>query len=568
MANQKEKSIKTRSPMKWLLHHVRRRIPAILVMTAANVGIAAFSVLFALGTKDVINSAVSGTKDQLIAAVAVQLGIVAGILLCQVVFRYLKSRLLADLDRDWKQQLTHRLLRGEYQKISSFHSGELINRLNNDVAAVNAGLIHAMPAFAAMITKLIASLLVLLSLAPAFTLLLLGAGGALMLATALARRYLQNLNKAVSAANGRVSGFLQECFEKLRLVQGMNLQQEVERRGDALLEERYQVQKKRWLVTLTANTCISIMGHVAGFLALTWCAFHLFGGTMSFGELTAVTQLVSLLQAPIVNMSGAVTQYLATAAAAERLMELEDACGEPQATASTAPDYDDLQAIAARDLSFGYDRKLIFEHADFELPKGSFCVVVGPSGVGKSTIINLLLGIFDPADGKLLLRCRNREVPVSRTTRSLFAYVPQGNLLFSGTLRENLLLTKPDATEEQLQQAIYVSCMDDFLPELPRGLETVLGENAHGLSEGQAQRLSIARAVLGGAPVLLLDEVTSALDASTEQRVLQRLRKLPDKTCIAVTHRPAAIEMADWVLQVEPGSVTCRKLNSDKGEPQ
>ena len=166
-----------------------------------------------------------------------------------------------------------------------------------------------------------------------------------------------------------------------------------------------------------------------------------------------------------------------------------------------------------------------------------------------------MLGIFHPLDGRLYLECEEGNVVLSQSTRPLFAYVPQGNLLFSGTLRENLILTKPDATDEEIQQAVFVSCMDDYLEQLPDGLDTILGENAHGLSEGQAQRLAIARAVLSGAPILLLDECTSALDAETERHVLQRLKALPYRTCIAVTHRPAALELADWKLDVNDGVI-------------
>ena len=162
----------------------------------------------------------------------------------------------------------------------------------------------------------------------------------------------------------------------------------------------------------------------------------------------------------------------------------------------------------------------------------------------------------------MYLSCKEGEVPLDRSTRGLFAYVPQGNLLFSGTLLENLLLTCPEATQEQIREAVYVSNMDAFLPQLPQGLDTVLGESGAGLSEGQAQRLAIARAVLGGAPILLLDECTSALDEQTEKKVLSRLRELSDRTCIAVTHRPAAIALCDWRLEMDGGKINvCRQEN-------
>ena len=185
------------------------------------------------------------------------------------------------------------------------------------------------------------------------------------------------------------------------------------------------------------------------------------------------------------------------------------------------------------------------------MEKGKFGVILGHSGIGKSTLLKLLMGIYKTTGGELYLQTQEGKVPIDRTTRRLFAYVPQGNLLLSGTLRDNLKLTKPDATQEELDYAIHISCMDDYLPSFPKGLDTVIGESSQGLSEGQAQRLSIARAVLSGAPILLLDEATSALDAQTEKLVLERLRSIPGKTCIAVTHRPAAIELADWTMEMK-----------------
>ena len=168
--------------------------------------------------------------------------------------------------------------------------------------------------------------------------------------------------------------------------------------------------------------------------------------------------------------------------------------------------------------------------------------------------------MFKPSDGELKLECNGEDVLLDRSTRKLFAYVPQGNLLFSGTLRENLTITKPQATEEEVKRAVYVSAMDELLRQLPQGLDTVLGENGEGLSQGQAQRLAIARAVLSQAPILLLDEITSALDAETERMVLERIRELDGCTCIAVTHRPAAVELADWQLEVCERRICAQKL--------
>lgn len=545
-----------KSPLIWLVKQVRRRIPAILVMTAAQVGQALLSVIFALGTRGVIDSAVAGDKEAFLEACLYQAAIIAGILFCLTLLRHLRDRLQADLEWDWKQRLLHGLLHGDYAAVSSYHSAELLNRLNNDVSKVNDGILSIVPSAAAMVTQLVAAVTVLGALDGKFTLLIILAGGVVIVLTGLARRRLKTLNKQVSKHDGIVSGFLQETMEKLLMVQTMDVAGEVEKRADVLLKERYEIQRKRKNVSLIANTGISIMYYGAGFVALMWGASKLLVGQMTYGSLTALIQLVNQLQAPFVNLSGVMPKYVAMIASAERLMELEQIQGEPEpAEAEPAQMYRDMTAIAAEDLSFSYDRDQVFTSSDFSLPKGAFAIITGPSGIGKSTLLKLLLGVFRPETGRLCLQGEAGSVTLDRSTRRLFAYVPQGNLLLSGTIRENLTIVKPEATEEELQQALYVSAMDAFLPQLPKGLDTVLGESGAGLSEGQAQRLAIARAVLGGAPVLLLDECTSALDTETEQAVLQRLKALPDRTCIAVTHRPAAAAICDWRLEVSDGKI-------------
>ncbi|MBQ3504492.1 MAG: ABC transporter ATP-binding protein [Oscillospiraceae bacterium] len=553
-------------PLLWILKQMRRRIPAIVLMTAAQVGNALLSVFFALGSRGVIDSAVAGDPAAFWQAALTQGGIIAGILISLTVLRHMRERLRADLEIDWKRKLVHGLLHGEYASVSAYHSAELLNRLNNDVARVNDGILTIIPNAAAMVTRLVAAVVVLGVLDARFTGLIVVLGVLVILSTGLMRRRLKELNKKVSEHDGKVSGFLQEIMEKLLMVQTMDVSREVERRADTLMRDRYEIQRKRKNISLITNTGISLMSYGAGFAALIWCGWRLMRGQMSFGSMTAVIQLVSQVQAPFVNLSGVLPQYVAMVASGERLMELEEIRGEPEPMSESPEDlYARMEAIHAQELTFSYDRDKVLQDVTFRLPKGAFAVITGPSGIGKSTLLKMLLGIFPPHKGELYLGSPGGDVPLDRSTRGIFAYVPQGNLLLSGTLRENMTIVKPEATEEEILRAVHVSCMDEFLPQLPNGLDTVLGENAHGLSEGQAQRLSIARAVLGGAPVLLLDECTSALDAQTEERVLSRLKALPDKTCIAVTHRPAAMALADWQLMVEQGGVCCRRIGGADG---
>ena len=358
-----------KSPLLWILRRVRRRIPAIAVMTLAQVGQAVFLVLFALGSRGVIDSAVAGDPEAFKNACIYQGGIIVGILVCLTVLRHLRDRLQADLERDWKRNLLHGLLHGDYAEVSAYHSGELLNRLNNDVSRVNDGILTIAPSAASMVTRLVAAVSVLGVLDGRFTLLIVLAGVVVITATAIMRRKLKELNKRVSEHDGKVSGFLQETMEKLLMVQTMDVSREVERRSDGLLDERYEIQRKRKNISLITNTGISTMFQGAGFLALVWCSGRMLVGQMSFGSLTAIIQLVNQLQAPFVNLSGVMPKYLSMIASAERLMELEEIQGEPEPITQEPEEmYQKMAFVKAEGLTFAYDRDEVFTESEFLLP--------------------------------------------------------------------------------------------------------------------------------------------------------------------------------------------------------
>lgn len=546
----------------WAVAQNKRRIPAMALMTAAYVGNSLLSVNFALQTRQVIDCAVAGDKAGFLTACLWLGACIAAILTLTALARHLHDKLTADLDRDWKKKLLHGLLHGNYQSVSAYHTGELLNRMNNDVRIFISSLLTIVPSLMSMVTKLIAAMAVLIALEPMMTMVVIAGGCVVLLATGLMRQRLKKFHKQVSEKEGKVSGFLQETLEKLLMVQAMDVAHEVERRAGILLEERYQLQRRRKNISLLSGLCISILSYGASFGTLAFCAYRLLHNTMTFGTFTAVSQLVGQLQGPFVNLSGIVPQYTAMAAAAERLQELDQLRGDETPQQDPGALLADASAISGEDVSFAYDREPVLKHADFSVPIGAFAVITGQSGIGKSTLLKLMLGIFTPQSGRLSLDAGGKHAPLDRSTRRLFAYVPQGNLLFSGTLRENLTITRPEATEEEIRQAVYVSNMDAYLDDLPQGLDTVVGESAAGLSEGQAQRLSIARAVLSGAPVLLLDEATSALDPGTEMTVLTRLRELPGKTCFAVTHRSAAESVCTHRLSIREGAITIKQKDS------
>lgn len=543
--------------LRWSVRIIKPWIPALLLLVFCNVASAVLNVWFALGTKGVIDSATGGDA-QVFWDACIRQGILILTIICNgILIHHLHDRLTAVIDRDLKKKFLTGLLHGEFSKVSKYHTGDMLSMMNHDLQTFISSIMNILPSVTSMITKLIAALTALIAIEPRIAYVVLIGGVVVVVVTGIVRKNLRALNRRASKAQGKVSGFIQETLEKLLMVQAMDISNEMEKRADTLLGDRYEILRKRKNISLISSTCVSVLSLGASFGALVFCANGILHGTITFGTLTAVSQLINQVRAPITNMSGIGPQFAALSAAAERLMELDAVCdAEPAERKEPTALYEAMTAIRAEDLTFAYDRDYVFNHADFLLPKGSFGVIVGHSGIGKSTLLKLLLGIFPAAEGGLYVDTADGAVKVDRTTRKLFAYVPQGNLLLSGTLRDNLTVTKRDATQEEIDRAIYISAMDAYLPALPQGLDTVVGENALGLSEGQAQRLSIARAILSDAPILLLDEATSALDDETEKTVLSRIQQLPGKTCIAVTHREAAMQIADWSLEMREGKCT------------
>lgn len=550
--------MKQKPPLLWALYTIRNKLPKLIFLFVLEISCSLLTVGFALGSKEIINSAVSGNGHSFVRAVGVQALIIFGVLLSHFLLRNMRELLMAELGREWRRKIFHALLQGRYAEVSKYHTGELMNRLNNDVRILDDSLVHVLPGFVSMIVQICFIMVVIIAWEPILAGVVVLIGVLLVLCSSFLRRKINRAHKRVSETEGEVSGFLQEALEKLFVIQAMEVSDEIERRSDKLLNKWVLVKNKKKNIFLISGTLLSVFSYMVRFGTLVWGTYGVMINTFTYGELTALLQLVSQLQSPLTNVSGILPKYTAMTVAAERLKEMfELGNTEELSDFDAAAAYEKMTEISGEDLTFSYESDAILEHCAFSIPKNSFAVIMGTSGIGKSTLLKLLLGMYEPEEGSLALCGSDHRIVLGRNTRSLFSYVPQGNLLFSGTIRENLLLINPDVSEAQLREAIYVSAMDQFLSQLPEGLDTILGENGAGLSEGQAQRVAIARAILTGAPILLLDEATSALDAETELMVLERIGELKERTCIAVTHRPAALNKADWQLVIRDKKILC-----------
>ena len=541
----------------WIYRKTKKRIPLILFCTILNALISYAGVQFSLTTKSVVNNAISGDSHTLRLSCVALIGLCLFRLFGNMLNQFLSVNLNEKLERDFKYSILHDILRSDYSSISHYHSGDLIQRMDVDSATVYQGVLGFTGGLCSIATSLVAGVAALLQIAPRFT-ILFGTIGLLLGSTALAfRRVLKRLSKASSAANGRVSGFFHEAISKLMVIQALDVAPEVERRTESTLDQRWSVRRKQRNVSMFSRFGIALVSSASYLITMLWCAGKLMAGVITYGDVTAMISLVTTVRTNAIALPRTLPQIFDITAACDRIMELEalPRQRDPE-TAKTRALYDSLTGFTAEHLTFAYDRDPVMKDVSLTVPKGGLTVIVGQSGIGKSTLLKLLLGLYMPQSGTLTIDLPDGSVPVSRATRSLFSYAPQGNFLLSGTLRENLTFTNPDATEEEIQAALHASALDEYVQTLPQGLETVLLENGAGLSEGQAQRLSLARALISGAPVLLLDEVTSALDSATEATVLERIAALPGKTCIAVTHRPAALALASHIIEVTEHGMT------------
>ena len=548
--------VKTHS-LRWVWKHTRKYMPVLAGLILLSMVQSYLGVRVALGTQQVIDAAVSGEAEGLLRSALFLGGMLVVNLLLSLVSQHGHAKVEADLDRDLKQQMMHQILRGNYQALSAYHSGDLTHRLNDDISTICSVALNLPERIASLAVSTVAVVIVLGGMDWVFTAALAGLCLLIGLVTFFMQRLLKDIHKQVKDMGGRVAGFLQEVIERLMIVQALDAGETVEKRTDDLLEERWQLMRKHKNLNLMSGMGMGILGGGIEFATLIWCASKLLSGSMTFGMLTSTTQLAGRLEAPVMMLPYLLMQLIGMSASAERLMEIDQIQPEERKNKiDIHAIYRDMDCIAGEQLSFGYKSERVLKDVTFEIPKGGMTVIVGQSGSGKSTLLKLLLSMYEPQEGKLFLRMRDgKQIELSPDTRRMFTYSPQGNLLLSGTLRDNLLLAKPDADDDEIRKALYISVLDECVAQMPQGLDTELGENNEGLSEGQAQRLALARALLSDAPILLLDEVTSSLDMETERKVLKRILENSGRTCIVVTHRPAPLRMADLVLNVVDGEI-------------
>lgn len=503
------------------------------------------SVFYALLLRGLIDGAVAHDSSKMITYCILFAALVAGQIALRAVLRFLEEYAKATYENEFKSRLFAGLLTHNYGAVTATHSGEWMNRLTSDTVVVSEGLATIVPGVAGMITKMAGALVIILIMEPRFAYILVPGGVLLVLLSYIFRKQLKKLHKQMQEKDGLVRIFLQEHLGSLMIVKAFGKEKDSLTEAESHMSEHKKARMRKNHFSNVCNIGFGAVMNGAYVFGAVYGAFGIYNGTMTYGTFMAMLQLISQIQNPFANITGYLPKYFAMLASAERLMEIE-AYKKDEVRAGDEVYNVDNSTFGLSHVDFTYLPPVITEGdaimpivlKDYSLMirKGEFVAFTGPSGCGKSTVLKLMMGLYTVAAGE-----------VYGCDRLMFAYVPQGNQLMSGSIRDIITFSDKDKTGDEvgIYRALHIACADGFIAELEHGIDTLLGERGMGLSEGQMQRLAIARAIYSDRPVLLLDEATSALDAGTEEAVLENLRSMTDKTVIIVTHRPAALKLCD-----------------------
>ena len=508
------------------------------------------SMAFVWSSKRVTDIATGAVQQELWPKVWVLLGIMLAQVIIATASRYWEGYTVVKAQNDRRRSIFEKVMCSTWAGREKYHSGDAINRLEEDVRVSTDFICVSIPGIFVTLFQLLAASAYLFFLSPNLAWILLFIMPVAVLGSRLFFRKLRQLTGEIRATDGKIQGHMQENLQHRVLVKTLGCTADV-------LAKLGGMQDKVKDLTITRLNYNAIsrgfmrLGFSAGYaLVFLWGVFGLQDGTVTYGMMVAFLQLVGQVQRPVASIALQIPAYIRALSSEERIMDLEALVQEDESNPIVI---DGVPGVLAEGVGFQYEdgNENVVSQLDFDFKPGTTTVILGPTGAGKSTLIRMILALLKPTEGRISLYNSGCKVEVSPRTRTNFMYVPQGNSLMSGTIRENLLMAAPDATDEMMKEALHLAAAD-FVMDLAEGLDTSCAEIGSGLSEGQAQRIAIARSLLRPGGVLILDEATSALDADTEQQLLERLagRYKGSKTIICITHRPAATNYADSVLRI------------------
>lgn len=541
--------------LRWIIKALNKRKWMVGLLTIVQSIMAISGIAFALLMRSVIDHAVSKEYEEFWQSVVALAVLICLQLLLRFVNRFLEEDTHAAIENRLRQKTLHGILQSNFSRVKEYHTGELMNRITSDVGVVTDGAVTLVPSLTSMAVRIVGVLLVMGSIDWTMALVFLIAGCFVAALSVLPRRWQKRLHKKVQEADGNVKSYIQESLESLLVIHAFGCEDKIENSSLYKMKQHRHIRRKRTNLFNVMGTGLRLCIQGGYLFGLAWCGLGIIEGKITYGTLTAVIQLIGQIQTPFANIGSTFPKYSSMLASAERLMEITEQaeCLQPaEGSLSREEIYQDMQSIRFEDVSFAYDAdRPVLQKESFAVHKGEFVALIGSSGIVKSTIMKLLLSVYQPQEGKIEIETNQEKLSLSQLPAGMFAYVPQGNYLMSGPIWEVVGFAEKSENidRHRVEEACKAACAHEFICELPKGYDTVLGERGDGLSEGQMQRLAVARAVYSGCPVLLLDEATSALDADTERRMITSLKQMSEYTVFLVTHRKEVWELCDRVLE-------------------
>lgn len=550
-----------RSALRWLIQITAYQSSCIIILVLVNGVLGVCSIGYAMFLRGIIDSAAAQSPQGFLKYALYLVGIMVFQIALRAVKRYLNELGRSTVENRLKSRLFQTLMEKSYSQVTGIHSGEWMNRLTSDTVVVAEGVVEILPELTGMMMQIISAIAMLMMLEPGFVIVLIPGGLLLFVLTYALRKLLKKLHRETQEADGRLRIFLQEHLGSLMIVKAFAREKSVIREADDRMGEHQKARMRKNRFSNICNVGFGTVMHGTYVFAALYCGYEILIQKISYGTFVAVLQLIGQIQNPFSDLSGILPRVYSVLASAERLMEAEqyqaDGIVQTKEHAEVCQFYDrQFSRIELKDAVFSYKRENddiempnVLCHMDLTISKGQYVAFTGPSGCGKSTVLKLLMSLYPLESGTCMQICKDgTAIPLTAQWRGMFAYVPQGNQLMSGTIRQVISFGDGTPDEGRISRSLKLACAD-FVAELPQGLNTVLGESGSGLSEGQMQRIAIARALYIDRPVLLLDEATSSLDEKTEQQLLHNIRSMTDKTVVIVTHRPAALGICDQQIR-------------------